>query len=46
MREKIYANKAIEKLLLVKNSLADVGRSQFDQPKHEVQWYSMILFNK
>jgi len=45
-REKIYANKAIEKILSVKNSLADVGRSQFDQPKQEVQWYSMILFSK
>lgn len=45
-REKIYANKAVEKILFIKTSLADVGRSQFDQPKKEVHWYSMILFNK
>lgn len=45
-REKIYANKAIEKILSMKSSLADVGRSQFDQPKQEMQWYSMILFSK
>lgn len=45
-REKIYASKAIEKILSMKNSLADVGRSQFEYPKQEVQWYSMILFSK
>lgn len=45
-REKIYAGKAIEKILSMKDSLADVGRSQFDQPKQEMQWYSMILFSK
>ena len=45
-REKIYAGKAVEKLALVKQSLTDVGRPQFEYPKQEVQWYSMILFNK
>ncbi len=45
-REKIYASKAIEKILSMKNSLSDVGRSQFEHPKQEVQWFSMILFNK
>lgn len=45
-REKIYSAKAIEKILSMKNSLADVGRCQFDQPKQEMQWYSMILFSK
>ncbi|AHB41782.1 hypothetical protein P148_SR1C00001G0997 [candidate division SR1 bacterium RAAC1_SR1_1] len=45
-REKIYASKAVEKILSMKDSLADVGRSQFDQPKQEVQGYSMILFSK
>jgi translation initiation factor IF-3 len=45
-REKIYASKAIEKLQSVKLLLADVWRPQFEQPKQEVSWYSMILFNK
>ncbi len=45
-REKIYASKAIEKLLFVKESLLNYGRSQFDYPKQEAQWYSMILFSK
>ena len=45
-REKIYAAKAIEKLAFVKLTLVDVGRPQFEHPKQEVQWYSMILFNK
>jgi len=45
-REKIYAGKAVEKLAFIKLALADVGRPQFEYPKQEVQWYSMILFNK
>lgn len=45
-REKIYANKAIEKLVKIKNDLAEYGKSQFDTPKHEAQGYSIILFSK
>lgn len=45
-REKIYANKAIEKLVSIKNSLAEHGKSQFDTPKQEAQGYSIILFSK
>lgn len=45
-REKIYASKAIEKLSFIKLALIDVGRPQFEHPKQEAQWYSMILFNK
>ena len=45
-REKIYASKAAEKILSMRDELVDVGRSQFDQPKQEIQWYSMILFSK
>lgn len=45
-REKIYTDKAIEKITYMKNTLADVSRSQFDQPKKEVHGYSMILFSK
>ncbi len=45
-REKIYTNKAIEKLIKIKNDLAEYGKSQFDTPKQEAQWYSIILFSK
>ena len=45
-REKIYANKAIEKLNSIKNQLADVGKSQYEIPKQEVHGYSIILFSK
>lgn len=36
-REKIYANKAIERLISIKNNLADYGKSQFETPKQEAQ---------
>ena len=45
-REKIYANKAIEKLVKIKNDLAEFGKSQFETPKQEAQGYSIILFSK
>jgi len=45
-REKIYANKAIEKLGKIKNDLAEYGKSQFETPKQEAQGYSIILFSK
>lgn len=45
-REKIYGNKAIEKLVKIKNDLAEYGKSQFDTPKQEAQGYSIILFSK
>ena len=45
-REKIYAGKAIEKLIKIKNDLAEYGKSQFDTPKQEAQGYSIILFSK
>lgn len=45
-REKIYAEKAAEKILEVKNTLASVWRSQYDTPKREAQGYSIILFGK
>ena len=45
-REKIYFAKAIEKLQFVKANLLDAWRPQFDQPKQEIQWYSMVLFSK
>ena len=45
-REKIYANKAVEKLVRIKNDLAIYGKAQFETPKQEAQWYSIILFSK
>ena len=45
-RERIYSDKAIEKLKNIVTELEDVGRTQFPHPKKEAQWYSIILFSK
>lgn len=45
-REKIFANKAVEKLNFIKTELADIGKSQYDRPKEEMSGYSIILFSK
>lgn len=45
-RERMYADKALEKIIAVKESLAAFGRSQYDTPKKEAQGYSIILFSK
>lgn len=45
-REKAHANKAIEKLMRIRQDLMDVWKSQYETAKQEVQWYSIILFNK
>ncbi len=45
-RENIYANKAIERLMQIKTALEHEGKTQFDTPKKEAQWYSIILFSK
>lgn len=45
-REKIYADKALEKILQAKEALSSYGRSQYDTPKKEAQGYSIILFSK
>ncbi|MDR2190066.1 MAG: translation initiation factor IF-3 [Candidatus Peribacteria bacterium] len=45
-REKMYADKALEKILVVKNALLTFGRSQYETPKKEAQGYSVILFAK
>ncbi|GHW02616.1 translation initiation factor IF-3 [candidate division SR1 bacterium] len=45
-REKIYASKAAEKILAVKEMLAPVSKSQYDTPKKEAQGYSIVLFSK
>lgn len=45
-RERMYADKALEKILAVKETLSAVGRSQYDTPKKEAQGYSVILFSR
>ena len=44
--ERLYAEKALEKIMFVKNALAAFGRAQYDTPKKEAQWYSIVLFAK
>jgi len=45
-REKMYADKALEKIEYAKDQLSQFGRVQYDTPKKEAQWYSIILFAK
>ena len=45
-REKMYADKALEKIEYAKEQLSKFGRVQYDTPKKEAQWYSIILFAK
>jgi translation initiation factor IF-3 len=45
-RERMYADKALEKIIAVKQALSTVGRSQYDTPKKEAQGYSVILFSR
>ena len=45
-RERIYSEKAKEKLKDIVSELEDVSRTQFPHPKKEAQWYSIILFSK
>lgn len=45
-REKIYANKAKEKLINVQNQLLDLGRPKDNFAKEEANGYSIILFAK
>lgn len=45
-REKMYADKALEKIQYAKDQLSSFGRAQYDTPKKEAQGYSIILFAK
>ena len=45
-REKMYAEKAVQKLQSIQTMLEDFWRSQFDTPKKEANGYSIILFSK
>ena len=45
-RERIYSDKAVEKLKNIMVELESISRTQFPNPKKEAQWYSIILFSK
>ena len=45
-RERMYADKAVQKLKLIQDSLLEHGKSQYDTPKKEANGYSVILFSK
>lgn len=45
-RERMYADKAVQKLKAIQDSLVEFGKSQYDTPKKEANGYSIILFSK
>lgn len=45
-RERMYADKAEQKLIAIQDSLIDYGKSQYATPKKEANGYSIILFSK
>lgn len=45
-REKIYEDKAVERLKWIITALENEWRTQYPEPKKEVQWYSIVLFSK
>ena len=45
-RERMYADKAVQKLKLIQDSLVEYGKSQYATPKKEANGYSVILFSK
>lgn len=45
-REKIYEDKAIERLKSIVLALENEWRTQYPEPKKEVQGYSIVLFSK
>ena len=45
-RERMYAEKAVQKLDSIQWMLADYWKAQYSTPKKEANWYSIILFSK
>jgi len=45
-RERMYAEKAVQKLDAIQEMLADYWKAQYSTPKKEANWYSIILFSK
>ncbi len=45
-RENIYKDKWKEKIMHVVQELSDVAKTQFNTPKEEWKWFSILLFSK
>jgi len=45
-RERMYAEKAVQKLESIQEALKDYWKAQYDTPRKEANWYSIILFSK
>ena len=45
-RERMYEDKAVQKLKIIQEALQSYGKSQYDTPKKEANGYSIILFSK
>lgn len=45
-RERMYEEKAVQKLKYIQDALLDFGKTQYDTPKKEANGYSIILFSK
>ena len=45
-RERMYEDKAVQKLKIIQEALQSYGKSQYDTPKTEANGYSIILFSK
>lgn len=45
-RERMYAEKAVQKLEAIQWMLVDFWKTQYDTPRKEANWYSIILFSK
>ena len=45
-REKIYADRVYDRLLVIKDDLSEISRSQYDKPKQEASGYAIILLPK
>lgn len=45
-RERSFASKVVEQLLVIQQSVSNIARSQYPQPKIENSWVSLILLPK
>lgn len=45
-RERMYEEKAVQKLKFIQDTLVDFWKTQYDTPKKEANGYSVVLFSK
>lgn len=45
-RERMYEEKAVQKLKFIQDALVDFWKTQYDTPKKEANGYSVVLFSK